>query len=73
MEKMFPIFIRGYRLAQNAGLHTGAGTSTKAAQLEQLYPQIEIIDAGILGLPVSDHLPANLAIAGAKEQPDLSF
>ena len=63
----------GAKLVLVAGIHTGAGTSSKVAELQLTYPDITIVDAGVLALPVQ-HLPAGFARqAGFKRVPDTAL
>lgn len=51
----------GTKLVFVTGIHTGAGTSSKVAELQLSYPDVTVIDGGILALPVHQHLPAGFA------------
>ena len=51
----------GAKLVFVTGIHTGAGTSSKVAELQLTYPDVTVVDGGILALPVNQHLPAGFA------------
>jgi len=64
----------GAKLVFVTGIHTGAGTSSKVAELQLTYPDVTVVDGGILALPVNQHLPAGFARqAGFKRVPDTAL